>query len=133
MTLPNVPEQRITPSHHHPPSPFLADNWEDALRQELYSLLEQGGLLCITLPQYEKGYSTLSRWYISEKKRVDALSEWASTAALDTINNNLQQQEPVILLDFLRTVQERTNEFKRTLQMKTLEVARTIAGRVHSQ
>jgi hypothetical protein len=127
MTLPNVNERRTELENRPPPSPLVADDWEDTLRHELHSLLEQGGLFCITLPQYEKWYVTLSRWYISEKKRVNALAEWADTEALNTINKNLHLQEPTELLDFFRSVRGRTDEFKRILQKKTLEVARTIA------
>lgn len=130
MTLPNVTQPTTAPANPQPPSPYLADDWEDTIRRELYSLLEQGGLLCVTLPKHGKEYAALSRWYISEKKRVNALSQWAKTEALDTINKNLHQQEPSVLLDFLRSVQGRTDEFKRILQKKTLVVARTIAGHV---
>ncbi|ELR23782.1 uncharacterized protein ACA1_025850 [Acanthamoeba castellanii str. Neff] len=124
MTLPNVLEHKTTPAQTQLPSPYLADHWEDAIRQELHCLLAQGGLLCITLPQYEKGY-------VSEKTRINALAQWASTEALNTINKN-PQQEPTELLDFFRSVRGRTDEFKRLLQMKTLDLAHAIAASAYT-
>jgi hypothetical protein len=77
-------------------------------------------------PAVPRSLDALSCWYVSEKKRINALAQWADTETMKTINKNLHSQPPEGLLEFAITVRQRTDAFKRSLESKTLEVAARI-------
>jgi hypothetical protein len=77
-------------------------------------------------PAVPRSLDALSRWYVSEKTRINALAQWAETETTKTINRNLHSQPAKGLLEFWITVRQRTDAFKRSLESKTLEVAARI-------